>query len=110
MLFIREADIGVGEFYVDPRVVWGDTGWVVLASGIPVLQSFYFTAVEFHNIFGYSAAPILDVKSAEYGARCLEFMSTHAEVCGTKGKKSLAWFNQYDGIGLSRQSLDLLKE
>ena len=44
LYLLSHSDIGVGEFYSDPGVIWGGTGWEVLASGKPLLQSFNFTA------------------------------------------------------------------
>lgn len=109
MLLLKMSDIGVGEFYVDPGVIWGGTGWEVLAAGRPLLQSFNFTQEGFESEFGQPAPPILDAKSPAELANQLTAMYLSPELRRSISQASLDWFNQYNGIGLARQWLELLQ-
>lgn len=108
MLLLGAADIGIGEFYIDPGVIWGGTGWEVLASGRPLIQSFNFTNDGFRSEFGHPAPQILDVKSSADFARHLEDMYASADARRALGQASLDWFNRYNGIGLARTWLERL--
>jgi hypothetical protein len=108
MLLLSNSDLGVGEFYTDPGVIFGGTGWEVLASGKPLLQSFNFTADSFENEFDQPPPPILDVKSPDDVTRHLSEMYHNPELRKSIGGSSVDWFNKYNGIGLAKQWLDLL--
>lgn len=105
MLLLEAADVGIGEFYRDPGVIWGGTGWEILAAGRPLVQSFNFTVEGFTAEFGHAPPPILDVSSVDSLARYLQVL--YADPVGRRriGQQSLAWFNQFNGIGLARQWL-----
>ena len=47
MIFLKLCDVGVGQFYRKPGMIWAGTGWETLAAGRPLLQSFNFTQAEF---------------------------------------------------------------
>lgn len=105
MLLLDAADVGIGEFYRDPGVIWGGTGWEILAAGRPLVQSFNFSVEGFTTEFGHAPPPILDVSSVDGLARHLEAL--YADPAGRRriGQQSLAWFNQFNGISLARQWL-----
>ncbi len=109
MFVLSKCDLGVGEFAVSPGSIWGGTGWEVLASGKPLLQTFNFTTNQFQSIFGHEPPAILDVKCSEdvtnYLLDWCDNKSKYTEI-GENGKK---WFNNYNGIGLAQKWLDLLK-
>jgi glycosyltransferase involved in cell wall biosynthesis len=108
MIILSACDIGVGEFRKNKNMIWGGTGWEVLASGKPLLQSFTFENDYFETSFGYPPPPILDVKSPECVTRHLERMYANPDEMNDIGKASLNWFNTYNGIGLAKKWLDLL--
>lgn len=108
MRLITACDIGVGEFYRDHGIMWGGTGWEVLAAGKPLLQSFRFNEGEFESIFGYPPPPMLPVNSPDCITRHLIDMADHPEKRQAIGQGAKDWFNRYNGIGLAQQWLDLL--
>ena len=110
MRLISACDIGVGEFYRDHGIMWGGTGWEVLATGKPLLQSFRFDEGEFESIFGYPPPPMLPVNSPDCITRHLIDMADHPEKRQAIGQGAKDWFNRYNGIGLAQQWLDLLNK
>lgn len=110
MLLLKASDVGVGEFYVDPGVLWGGTGWEVLAAGRPLLQSLNFTPYEFETEFGHPPPPVLDVKSPmDIGAHLIRLYDMPEEG-KAMGDASLKWFDENNGIGLARRWLSLLSK
>ncbi len=110
MALLAHADIGVGEFHIDPGIIWGGTGWEVLASGRPLLQSFNFTPAEFQSEFGHVPPPILDVKSPQDVARRLAEVYASADAQHEMGCAARKWFDQYGGVGLARRWLERLAD
>jgi hypothetical protein len=110
ILALQACDIGVGEFYSDPGVIWGGTGWEVLSCGKPFLQSFNFSKGSFESEFGYPPPFILDVKSSQDVAHHLEILYNDVDRCDSIHKEVSDWFERYNGIGLAKQWLDLLKK
>ncbi len=102
------CDIGVGEFICDDQAIWGGTGWEVLASGKPLLQSFRFKNGVFEEIFGYPPPPMLPSNSPEDILEHLIDMADHPERRGAIGVAALEWFNKHNGIGLAEKWLELL--
>lgn len=107
---LQASNIGVGEFYTDPGSIWGGTGWEVLSCGKPLLQSFNFSKESFEAELGYPPPPILDVKSAQDVARHLNTLYDDSARCDVIHKEVSDWFKRYNGIGLAKQWLDLLKK
>lgn len=105
MLLLDAAHIGIGEFYRDPGVIWGGTGWETLAAGRPLMQSFNFTVAGFEAEFGHPPPPILDVTSADDVARHIEQMHADPAARQRIGQASLAWFNRNNGIGMAERWL-----
>lgn len=105
MVLLAAAHVGIGEFYRDPGVIWGGTGWETLAAGRPLMQSFNFTAEGFEAAFGHPPPPILDVGSVDDVARHIAQMHTDAAARRHMGQASLAWFNRHNGIGMAARWL-----
>ncbi len=105
---IDVCDVGVGEFYSDPGVIWGGTGWEVLSRGKHFLQSFNFSNESFESQFGYPPPPILDVKSAQDVARHLNTLHSDIHKREAINREVSIWFERYNGIGLAKEWLNLL--
>ena len=110
MLMLSYSDLGVGQFYINPGVLWAGTGYEVLASGKPLLQSFNFTPDGFETEFGHPPPPILDAQSPDDVASHLTDMYLHPERGKAIGQASADWFNRYNGINLARRWLTLLQD
>jgi len=108
MYLLRHCDIGVGEFIKDNGAIWGGTGWEVLASGKPLLQSMNFTNEEYQKTFGHEPPPILDAKSPEDITAQLIDMYRNRDKMRTIAKKSGEWFDKFNGIGLAKKWLELI--
>ena len=110
LLILQACDIGVGEFYSDPGVIWGGTGWEALSCGKPLLQSFNFSKESFELDFGYPPPPILDVKSAQDVTHHFKNLYDDVEKRDAIHNEVSNWFEYYNGIGLAKQWLDLLQK
>ncbi|MDC0244878.1 hypothetical protein OAK96_06470 [Pseudomonadota bacterium] len=110
ILVLQACDIGVGEFYSDPGVMWGGTGWEVLSCGKPLLQNFNFSKESFELEFGYPPPPILGVKSHDDVTRHLTAFYRNLNRTNIERKDILNWFERYGGMGLAKQWLDLLNK
>lgn len=108
MQIIGCCNIGAGEFYTDEGVIWGGTGWEVLASGKPLIQGFRFKEGAFESTFGYPPPPMLPVVDSDCILKHLIDIADHPEKGETIGSAAAVWFNRYNGIGLAKQWLDLL--
>ncbi len=105
---LSKVSVGVGEFYSVPRMIWGGTGWEVLATGKPLLQGANFEKDEFDQIYGYPLPPMLPVRKEEDILMHLLDMVDHPEKGSAIGQGARQWFNQYNGVGLAKKWLDLL--
>jgi len=110
LLLLSVADIGVGEFKPNPGMIWGGTGWEVLAAGRPLLQGFNFTEEKFMEQFGHPAPPVLDVKSADDIAKYLSEIYNDPGKGHEIGAACLDWFNRHNGISLAKKWLSLLRK
>jgi glycosyltransferase involved in cell wall biosynthesis len=108
MWLLSHVAIGIGEFYDVPKMIWGGTGWEVLASGKPLLQGFKFDPGEFELIYGYPPPPMLPVRSEDDILAHLVDMADNLDRREKIGKGAEEWFNRYNGIGLAKKWLDLL--
>lgn len=109
MLLISYCTLAAGEFIQQAGLLWGGTGWEVMASGKPLLQTFNFTADSWFNSFGHEPPPILDVKNEEYIYNHLIDCYSGKTDPISLGKRSKKWFQKYNGEGLAKKWLDLLK-
>lgn len=110
MWLLSHVSVGVGEFYNVRKMIWGGTGWEVLASGKPLLQGFNFEEAEFKEIYGYPPPPMLPVRTREDMLIQLLDMADHPEKPEEIGRGAKEWFNRYNGIGLAKQWMDLLQK
>jgi len=110
MELIDNCDIGVGEFYTDQGIIWGGTGWEVMAVGKPLLQGFNFKEAEFEEIYGYLPPPMLPVIVQTDICKHLVDMADNPNRAKIIGQEAREWFNTYNGIGLAKQWLKLLNE
>jgi hypothetical protein len=110
MLIIPQISVGVGEFYEIPKMIWGGTGWEVLASGKPLLQGFNFEPGEFKENYGYPPPPMLPVRNQEDILGHLLEMADHPDKREVIGQGAKAWFDEYNGIGLAKKWLELLSK
>jgi glycosyltransferase involved in cell wall biosynthesis len=109
MYLLNYCDIGVGEFKIENGYIWGGTGWEVLASGRPLLQSFNFSIDQYLTIFGHKPPPILDVHSSNDVSLHLMDMYKCKEKMHFIGTQSRIWFDKYNGIGLAGKWLDIIR-
>ena len=109
MLLLDASDIGVGEFYTDPGLLWGGTGWETLATGRPLLQALNFTEQSFETEFGHAPPTILDAKSPEDVARQIAHVYDLPDKGRGMGRRGAEWFDVHGGIGLARQWLALVE-
>lgn len=109
MVLLNYSTIGVGEFRTQDKIIWGGTGWEVLAAGKPLLQSLNFDEGQFQELFGYPPPPMLAVRKQDDILDHLLNMADHPEKVKEIGCSAKEWFNHYNGIGLANQWLDLLK-
>lgn len=109
MYLLSLCQVGVGEFYTEPGVIWGGTGWEVLASGRPLLQTFNFTEASFREMFGHPPPPILDVKESSDVSAHLDAMYRDRAKAEALGRQGRDWFDRHNGIALASQWLDLLQ-
>lgn len=108
MLIIKSATVCAGEFRVQENIIWGGTGWEVLASGKPLIQSFKFKEGEFEEIFGYPEPPLLKVENTEDVTKHFLNMSRNVNMAKEIGIASKIWFDTFNGKNLAREWLNLL--
>ena len=108
MWLLRKVNLGIGEFIESPRMIWGGTGWEVLACGKPLLQGFFFENGEYEALFDQPEPPLLKVRSQDDVTKHLLEMARHPEKASEIGLASKAWFQTYNGINLAKKWLDLL--
>lgn len=108
MALLSLASAGIGEFLLDEGLLWGGTGFEVLAAGRPLLQAFNFTDASFAAQFGYAPPPLLDTKSASALADHLQWLYHNRERAMQTGHDSAQWFEAHAGRGLARQWLQAL--
>lgn len=109
MSILPKVTIGVGEFYVNMRVLWGSTGWEVLAAGKPLLQGFMFNDGEFERAFGFPPPPMLAVQKKDDVLTHMEALICDPERGERLGDDAAAWFNRHNGIGLARRWIDIAR-
>jgi hypothetical protein len=105
---LDKVSVGVGEFYEIDKMMWGGTGWEILASGKPFIQGFYFEDGEFENILGHPPPPLLKVRKQEDILSHLLELQDHPKKIESIGFDSRKWFEKYNGIGAASRILSLL--
>ncbi|MFY9104356.1 glycosyltransferase [Aliarcobacter cryaerophilus] len=110
MYILNYIDIGVGEFYNIPKTVWGGTGWEIMASGKPMLQSFRFNKGEFKEITGYDEPKLLNVlKEEDIFTHLANFFEKKEEYVKL-GKDLKDWFDKFNGLNLAKQWINILEK
>lgn len=108
MWLLTKVDAGIGEFYESQGMIWGGTGWEVMAMARPLIQGFNFEDGTFEATFGCSPPPFLKVKRpADVTRHLLTLMDDRAQ--GTLiGRSCRSWFDAHNGQGLAQRWLDLI--
>ena len=101
MLLISKVDVCIGEFYQINNMLFGGTGYEVLASGKPFIQSFNFKENDFNQKFNSSLPPILSANNFNDIYMHLVKLYNDIDFKLTIGKKSSEWFNKNCGIELA---------
>ena len=109
LLLISKCSIGVDQFSLEKNSLWGGSGWEVLASGKPLLQSFMFEEGEFKIKFGHPSPPMLKVKTESCIVDHLIDISDNPNKGRIIGEEAEIWFNTYNGISLAKKWIDLLE-
>lgn len=108
MWLLTKVDVGVGEFYESSGMIWGGTGWEVMAMSRPLIQGFNFRDGEFEAHFGCSPPPFLKVKQpADVTRHLLTIMDDRVQGA-LIGKSCRSWFDLNSGRGLAHQWLELI--
>jgi glycosyltransferase involved in cell wall biosynthesis len=110
MLILSKVDVGVGEFYELSNMLFGGTGYEVLASGKPLIQGFDIHEKTFEQTYHIPCPPLLAVKTAEDVFNHLKLMASDSEKRKSLSEQSRIWFDRYCGIGLAQKWADLLNE
>jgi hypothetical protein len=108
MWLLSKVSAGVGEFYQIPKMIWGGTGWEVLASGKPLIQGFNFVDGEFEKIYGYPSPPLLPVQTESDILQHLLFLTDSPPNAEKMGSQAKLWFDAYNGIGLAKKWIECL--
>jgi len=109
MLLLSKIDVGVGEFYEIPNIMFGGTGYEVLASGKPLIQGFNFEDGSFENIYGIPSPPLLGVKAEDDVFYQLKLMASDHNERKLISHKSEQWFNNHCGQDLAKEWALMLK-
>lgn len=110
MFLLKYASVGVGEFYNTAETLWGGTGWEVLASGKPLLQSFRYEKDRFYSSFNYSPPQLLNVLKKEDVFNLLQENLDDPESSIRLGQAGKEWFDKYSGVELAKNWVSYMKE
>lgn len=109
LFLLSKVDIGVGEFYDLPNLLFGGTGYEILSSGIPLIQGFNFSENTFNETYNIPPPPLLAVKKEQDVYKHLVKMAVNPSERTKTGIESKKWFDTYCGIGLAEKWLQILK-
>jgi len=105
---IPKFDVGIGEFYDIPGVLWGGTALEVLACGKPLIQGLAYTSEEFYVEFNSPKPPILHAQTEGDIYKLLVKLADSPLERRLIGENSKSWFDEYAGYGLAKKWLTLL--
>lgn len=105
-LLLSRCDVAIGEFYIDPGILWGSTGWEALAAGKPLIHAVNFAQDEFELAFDQPRPPIVDAKSPEQITEALCALHVDPVLRSKISQESVAWFATHQGQALARRWLD----
>lgn len=100
---ISQIDIGIGEFYDIPNVLWGSTALEIMACGKPLVQSQDFSEKEFYNIFRTTLPPIQSARSEDEILNVFVKLAHSSEHRKRIGEESKKWFDENIGDELSKK-------
>ena len=101
MWFLSKIDVGVGEFYEIENMLFGGTGYEVLSSGKPFIQSFNFDEKSFFNQYSVPLPPVISALNIQEIENQLINLSTDKNLYDEISHSSKEWFNNNCGIGLA---------
>jgi glycosyltransferase involved in cell wall biosynthesis len=107
---VAACDVGIGEFYSTPHMVCGGVGWEVMSCGKPLIHGFKFEEGEYEKMYGTPPPPICAANSPEKLTDWMIRLNENEDYRQQLGKKSLAWFDEYNGKGLARRWVKLIAE
>lgn len=110
MWLLDKIDVGIGEFYDYRGMIWGGTGWEVMASGRPLIQGFHFEEGEFAKTFGYEEPPFFKVRKQDDVLRHLCAVLDDRTKSERIGADCRDWFNTYNGVALAERWLSILAQ
>lgn len=107
---ISECDVGLGEFYSIPKMIYGGTALEIMACGKPLIQGFVFEQGEYEKTYGNPEPPICAVSSQDDVKRWLLELGRSPSLRNRLGAEGLEWFDKYNGRGLAKRWLELIAE
>lgn len=105
---ISYCDVGIGEFYLTPRMIWGGAALEIMACGKPLIQGFIFDDGEYEQLFGTEPPPLLPVASERDVLSGIESLAFDTNRGRHIGEACRQWFDTHNGIGLAQRWLDLI--
>ena len=102
------CDVGIGEFYSTPNMLWGGTALEIMASGKPLVQGFIFEDGEYESLYGHLPPPLCGVRQQSDVVRWFVELGSNANLRRELGSLCQQWFDDHNGTGLARRYLDLL--
>ena len=107
---ISICHVGIGEFYLSPKTLWGGAGLEIMSCGIPLIHSFIFKSGEYEKIYKHKKAPICIANSQKDILDWLVKLTKNKALRKKIGLSSLSWFQKYNGKGLAEKVLKLILE
>lgn len=108
-IILSWCDAGIGEFYSE-KIIWGGTGWEVLAAGKPLIQGFQFEDGEFERDFEQPVPPLLPVRAKEDILKHITQIADAPDEARKMGAAARVWFDTHNGLGLAKKWLQILKD
>lgn len=105
---ISACDVGIGQFYSVPLMLWGGTALEIMASGKPVIQGFKFDGAAYETIYRQPRPPLCQANSESEIEGWLKSLAESWEFRTDIGERSRQWFDEYGGVQLAKRWLDLL--
>ena len=106
MEILAACDIGIGEFYSVPRMIWGGAALEVMACGKPLIQGFNFGDGVYSALYGHPQPPLCPVRSQEDLTKWVVRLGESPLLREQLGRNVLKWFETYSGQGLARTWLE----
>lgn len=103
MLLISSVDVCIGEFYELKNMLFGGTGYEVLASGKPFIQSFNFDESDFKHKFNTTFPPVLNANNTNEIFNHFINLYNNNDLRNSLGTRSAEWFNKNCGIDLANK-------